>query len=328
MSNQRTCFTCGNTFFSSYGTKCSACQQTDRLSKQFEQNRQNEAQVRLQQERMHEQQLEQNQQIAALNALLSERNTAAIERQTQAIFEMSIRPKDAFDKGFNYTNAYFGKDNPYDLELEVSEDGVVFGWWDGEPYITPALNEKFFDGVYAFLDTIPRINTEVLRQQAHAAGRENAAGTLLSRFHLNSGFEINSVTIYTDTFDSNFQFELDEETGELKMFYDFPFKEQYLNDAYTQGVNEVYSELNTQEMKDFRLAFEIPKIKQQRQESALAVEHERKKKEREELLSMILGFGILLIPIAAGTAAWFFTSGLVTFILIALIIYFSFSWLT
>lgn len=184
---------------------------------------------------------------------------------------------------------YFGiDDNPYNVELEVSEDGVIFGWWDKEPYITPVLNERFFDGMYDFMGTLPRIDAKQLAQQAYLAGKQNAEGTLNPHFLLSSGFKINNVDICTAAVNSNFVFNLDEDTGKLGMSWDSPFRSDYLNDAYDLGVDEAFNELNTTDMKEFRLEFEVPELKRQRQEEAERLEKERKIRKQEELGAFII----------------------------------------
>lgn len=327
MSNQITCYSCGTVFNSNYYTgKCSTCLQTDRITEQndrrsrdqqanFEAQRLADQQAQWRQDRIHEEQMEQNRAIAALQALNAQMTASAIERQTQAIFETSIRQEDAYHKGFTYIDTYFGiDDDPYKLKLEVSEDGVVFGAWEKEPYITPTLNEKFFDGVYAGLDLLPRIDKEVLWQQAYLAGRQNTEGTLGSQFYLDPGFEINGTGIYTDTYDSKIEFELDEETGWLGMRYRPPFKGKYLCAAYKQGVDEAFAELNTPEMMQHRLNTEVVELRRQRQAEAQRLEQERKKQAEQELWATILGIGVVAAPIVAGIAAWYLTSGFTTFL--------------
>jgi putative NADPH-quinone reductase len=320
--SRNTCLGCGTVFYSNfYGSRCSACQQTDKLSDQMERDRQLNREAQWQQERMHEEQMQQNQAIAALNALNALKTASAIERQTQAIFETAIKQEDAYQKGFDYINSYFGiDDNPYDVQLEVSEDGVIFGWWDKEPYITPTLNERFFDGMYDFMGTLPRINKEQLAQQAYLAGKQNAAGTLDPYFFLNSGFIINNVAIHTAAVNSNFEFDLDEDTGKLGMSWNSPFQSDYLNVAYDRGVDEVFDKLNTPEMKQFRLETEVVELKRQRQEQAAQLEKERKEKEQEELIAFIFTAIFYSAPVIGVLAAWFLTSGFLTFFLIAVIV--------
>lgn len=320
--SQNTCLGCGTVFYSNlYGSRCSACQQTDKLSAQLERNRQLNQEAQWQQEQMHQEQMQQNQAIAALNAFNALKTASAIERQTQAIFETAIKQEDAYQKGFNYINLYFGvDDNPYNVQLEVSEDGVIFGWWDKEPYVTPVLNERFFDGMYDFMGTLPRIDKEQLAQQAYLSGKQNAAGSLESQFVLDSGFKINNVAIYTAAVNSNFEFDLDEDTGKLGMYWDSPFQSDYLNDAYDRGVDKVFNKLNTQEIKEFRLAFEVTELKRQRQEKAERLEKERKTKEQEKLFASILGVLLFAAPVVGVVAAWFLTSGFLTFFLIAAIV--------
>ena len=320
--SRNTCLGCGAVFYSNlYGNRCSTCQQTDKLSDQMERDRRLNQEAQWQHERMHEEQMQQNQAIAALNALNALKTASAIERQTQAIFETAIKQEDAYQKGFNYINSYFGiDDNPYDVQLEVSEDGVIFGWWDKEPYITPTLNEKFFDGMYDFMGTLPKIDKDQLAQQAYLAGKQNAAGTLDPYFFLNSGFKINNVDIYTAAVNSNFEFDLDEDTGKLGMSWDPPFKSDYLNTAYEQGVDEVFNELNTPDMKEFRLAYEVTEIKRQRQEESARLEKERKEKEQEELIASVFTAIFYSAPVIGVVAAWFLTSGFLTFFIIAVIL--------
>lgn len=325
--SRNTCLGCGTVFYSNfYGSRCSACQQTDRLSDQMERDRQLTREAQWQQERMHEEQMQQNQALAALSALNAQMTASAIERQTQAIFETAIKQEDAYKKGFNYINSNFGIDNdPCNVQLEVSEDGVIFGWWDKEPYITPILNEKFFDGMYNFMNTLPRIDKQHLAQQAYMAGEQNAAGTLNSHFYLNSGFKINDVDIYTAAVNSNFKFNLDEDTGKLGMSWDSPFQSDYLNDAYDQGVDTVFDKLNTPEMMQFRLDYEIPELKRQRQEEAARLEKERKQKERDEIIAFLMGAALYSAPVVGVVAAWFLTSGFLTFFLITAIVIITFN---
>lgn len=308
--SKNTCLGCGTVFYSNlYGSRCSACQQTDKLSDQMERDRRLARETQWQQERMHQEQMQQNQALAALNALNAQMTASAIERQTQAIFETAIKQEDAYRKGFNYIKTHYGMDDDTcNVQLLVDEDGVIFGWWDNEPYITPTLNERFFDGMYEFIDTLPRIDKEQLIQQAYLAGSQNAEGTLGSYFSLDSGFKINNVAVVTAAVDSGFEFRLDEDTGKLHMHWNSPFQSEYLNIAYDRGVEEMFVKSNTPEMMKFRLETDVAELKRQ-----------RKEKIQQERIASIMGAMLFSAPVVGVLAAWFLTNGLLTFFLIGAI---------
>ena len=245
-AHEQTCYTCWGTFHTvnPFVTTCPTCQQTKAILKS------------------HERQAEQ--QAAAMYEAEQQR-AAAINHQTNVFQESFITDKEAYDYGFNYIDSVTTEYNPHKVEYEVSEWGKLT-WRGVEPYLTDRLNNKFISGV---TDRMPSVSSKkviaAMKESAKRAGRQNAEGTLPSRCYLRTGITIGHHSVSSNVVDTHFSSTIDENTGELKFTWDHPFaSNSELNEAYRDGVNEVYFTENTPEKKARRLAEDVPKLKDER----------------------------------------------------------------
>lgn len=258
MSAKR-CWECNTTFYSDYGAiYCNVCHQA-RQTRQA-----NERQAR-----QDQWQAEQNARIQAQHtqALINAENQriAAINRQTRVIAESVIKPKDAYDRGYKYPDNEFRYSNPAELEIEVNERGELLWRWN-HLYIIDELNNQFRQGLGARLNQHKNMYNTI-KDSAKQAGRQNADGSLPPRFTLYTGLSIGGKAVNTKAFNSRFTSRIDEKTGELKMNWHEPFESAELNQAYKDGASEVYQAENTEEKKNYRLKFEVPKIKAAREQT-------------------------------------------------------------
>lgn len=251
------CWECNNTFYSDYGaTYCNVCDQA-RKTRQA-----NERQAR--QDRWEAEQAQREAariQAQHTQALINAENAriAAINHQTKVIAESAITTKETYDRGYKYVDDEFRYSNPAELEIEVLEDGSLSWKWH-HLYITDRLRNEFKKGLGARLGQYTNMyNT--LKASAKLTGKGNADGSFPSTyFSLHTGLKIAGVEIKTKGFRSHFTRTIDEKTGELKMNWNEPFKDPVLNQAYKDGVNEVYWAENTDEKKNYRLKFEVPEL--------------------------------------------------------------------
>jgi len=293
--SQRNCWGCGSIFYTDLGaTRCPVCIQTEAITKQHQR------QVDL--NRQHDYEMQRQNDIAAANraqAIINaeQQRIAAIASQTQAIFEIAIRPKDAYNKGYNYIDDEFVDGNQQNLNILVQESGIT-KWTYDHPFVTPTLQEEFRKGLRDRINGLQIYARESLLDSAYRAGRQIAEGTLSSRFSLYTGITINGKTIRTDTFDSHFSSTIDEKTGELKMGWQKPFKDEELNEAFSNGASEVYWEVNTEELKESRLLNEVAEIKRERHKAAQAKSTDK-----------LIGIFIFLFPFIAAWMAWELTEG-------------------
>lgn len=258
------CLECNNTFYSDFGAiHCNVCNQAIKT------RRANDRQAR--QDRWETEQAQREAariQAQHTQALINAENAriAAINHQTQVIQESAITTKYAYDRGYTYVDDEFRYGNPAELEIEVPEDGSIHWKWH-HLYITDRLNNEFKKGLGARLGQYTNMyNT--LKTSAKATGKGNADGSFPSTyFTLHTGLKIGGVDIKTKGFRSHFTSTIDEESGELKMNWKEPFKDPVLNQAYKDGVNEVYWAENTEEKKNYRLKFVVPEIQAAREHS-------------------------------------------------------------
>lgn len=308
MTQARTCYTCGSTFYSDYSFsfKCSTCQQTDKLAEQSQLNRKLEA-ARL--------------EVELIKSNDEKNKIAAIERQTQAIFETSIKPKEAFNRGFNYIDQELSEDNELNIKFQITEEGEYTFSYDGSKmYITPKLCESFIKGLESKLDSLPKVDFDYLKRSAKSAAKDNARGILSSCFCLYTGLEINGEPVFMVPVETNFKSWIDESDGTLCFSYDFPFESQELNDAYVEGATEAFDELNTPELMQSRLDNEIAKLKAERQlqkDTEEEVIRQRKNIEDTYTLYSTLTW---LFPLISIPLFWIFTNGGLTAFLLLVIV--------
>ena len=296
------CWDCNNTFYSDVGAiYCNVCNQA-RKTRQS-----NERQARQDQWAAEQAQREAARiQAQHTQALINAENAriAAINHQTQVIAESAITTKYAYDRGYNYVDNEFGYSNPAELEIEVSEYGVLSWKWQ-HPYITDRLNDEFKKGLGAKLNQYPNVYADI-KASAKRIGQGNADGTFPStHFTLYTGLKIGGVDIKTNGFKSYFTSEVDEQTGELKMNWNHPFTNDELNEAYKEGASEVYWAENTDEKKNYRLKFVVPEIQAAR-------EHTKGIRRLDKLFR----FSVYGVPILFFWLMWQLTSGWVTFLML------------
>lgn len=277
-------------------TTCPTCQQTKAILKSNE--RQAQAEAAAQREAQWQAEEAQRRHTQALINAENQR-IAAINYQTQVIMESGITSKYAYDRGYNYADTEFGWSNEANLSIVVNEYGRLEWNWN-HPYLTDRLNEEFRKGLADRLNTYPSI-FDVIKGSAIEAGKQNAEGTLPSKFCLYTGLKIGSVDIKTKTFNSSFTNTLDETTGEQVMRWSQPFENEELNQAYLDGVNEVHWVVNTPEQMNYRLRVQVPYIKAER-EIAKATKRWNK----------IFEVCTIVIPILFFLLMWQVTSGWLT----------------
>lgn len=250
------CWECSNTFYSDFGAiYCNVCNQARKTreanDRQARQNQWAAEQAQREAARIQAQHTQ-----ALINA--ENQRIAAINHQTQVIQESAITSKYVYDRGYNYVDNEFRYGNPAELEIEVIEDGGLNWQWH-HLYVTDRLRDEFKKGLGARLNQYSNIY-QTIKASAKQAGRQNANGSLQHHFTLHTGLKIGGVEIKTKGFKSHFTSTIDEKTGELKMNWKEPFKSKELNQAYKDGVNEVYRAENTEEKKNHRLKVEVPKL--------------------------------------------------------------------
>ncbi len=300
MAAQR-CWDCNNTFYSNTGgLYCNVCHQA-RKTRQH-----NERQAR-QDQWAAEQAQRENARIQAQHtqALINAENQRinAINRQTQAIMESSIKPKDAYDRGFKYADSEFKYGNPAEVEIEVGEYGGLTWKWH-RPYVTDRLNDEFSTGLATRLNQYKNVFSAI-KASAERTGKGNADGSFPSTyFTLHTGITIGGVEIKTKGFKSHFTSTLDEKTGELKMNWNEPFTNSELNQAYLDGVNKVHWEENTDEKKKHRLEVDVPELK-----------NRRKHVRNLRILDKLFRLSVYTLPILFFLFMWNITSGWVTLLM-------------
>lgn len=290
----KTCWECNTTFYSKYGAiYCNVCTQA---RKTREHNERQARQARYEAEQIQRE----NARIAAqrTQALINAENRriAAINHQTKVIMESSITSKAAYDRGFKYVDSNFKHNNEAKLSIEVNEYGTLEWRWN-HLYLTDRLNDEFKKGLGDRLNSYKNIY-DTIKASAKQAGKQNANGTLQSHFTLHTGLNIGGVAIKTKSFNSQFTNVLDETTGEQVMRWNEPFTNPALNQLYLDGVNEVHWEVNTDEKKNYRLKFEVPKLIAER-------EHNKYMRRLNKTYQLLLG----IFPIAFLFIFWNITSG-------------------
>lgn len=296
------CWECNNTFYSDFGgLYCNVCNQAIK-TRQANERQASQAQWAAEQAQREAASIQAQHTQALINA--ENARIAAINHQTKVIAESIIKPKEAYDRGYNYVDNEFRHGNPAELKIEVYEDGSINGKWQ-YLYITDRLNTEFKKGLGARLNQYSNIY-DTLKASAKATGKGNADGSFSStHFTLHTGLTIGGVVIKTKGFRSHFTSTIDEETGELKMNWKEPFKDPVLNQAYKDGVNEVYWAENTDEKKNYRLRFEVPEL-------IAAREHTKGIRRLDKLFR----FSVYTAPILFFWLMWQLTSGWATFFML------------
>lgn len=292
------CWDCNNTFYSDYGAiYCNVCNQA-RKSREANERQARQDRWEAEQARQENARIQAQHTQAIINA--ENRRIAAINHQTRVISESTIKPTEAYNKGYNYVDYELAHGNGSDLKIEVTEYGGLTWKWN-HPYVIDNLNEQFRKGLYDRLGKIQDYAT--IKASAKQAGKQNANGTLASRFTLHTGLTLGGVEIKTKAFESNFTNTLDETTGEQVMRWNEPFKNEELNQAYLDGVNEIHWDVNTDEKKNYRLRIEVPKLKAHR----IMV---KGTKRMDKTYRLLLG----IFPVLYIFIAWSITWGWGTFI--------------
>jgi len=288
MSEERMCQSCGIMFRTNrWGNfKCNICQQTERLA--------NQADAAQREQRRRDREYNNQMEYAA------RMNADAILKQNIATQESVVSINDAYNCGYQYVDGYdFPNGNSMGLKILIHDDGSISYGTRTQPYWNPHLQQSWSRGLSDSLRSV-RGNLTYLKNSARSAGKENAYATLPPAFSLHTGINLNGVNIPTTDFDSKFTFDVDKKTGELKMHFQKPFKNEEFNQAYTEGVNEAYAELNTEEKKLFRL-----------QQCKLA--------KKIKLQDKLLKGSIISFPFIAWYLLWHLTTGftaLVSFVLV------------
>lgn len=292
---KKTCWDCSTTFYSDVGAiYCNVCTQA-RKNREYNDRQARQARYEAEQTQRENARIAAQHTQALINA--ENRRIAAINHQTQVISESAITSKYAYDRGYNYVDNEFGYGNTSEVEIEVGEYGGLTWKWH-HPYVTDRLNTEFQKGLAARLNSYPNIY-DTIKASAKRIGQGNADGSFPStHFTLYTGLKIGGVDIKTKGFKSYFTSSLDETTGELKMNWNHPFTNDDLNDAYKEGASEVYWKENTDEKKNYRLKFEVPKLIAER-------EHDKYLKRLNKTYQLLLG----IFPIAFLFIFWNITSG-------------------
>jgi len=295
----KTCYECSTTFYSSVGAiYCNVCTQA-RKNREYNDRQARQARYEAEQAQREAARIQAQHTQALINA--ENRRIAAINHQTQVIMEGAISSKTAYNKGYNYIDSDFKYNNEANLSIEVNEYGTLEWRWN-HLYLTDRLNDEFKKGLGDRLNSYTNIY-DTIKASAKQAGKQNADGTLQSYFTLHTGLNIGGVEIKTKAFKSHFTNTLDETTGEQVMRWNQPFSNDELNQAYLDGVNEVHWEVNTDEKKNYRLKFEVPKLVAHR----IVV---KGTKRTDKMYRLLLG----IFPILYLFIFWTITSGWGTFI--------------
>lgn len=240
----KTCIQCGNSFIAGsmwLTYKCSVCVQTEAIEKQARND---------QYAKQAEAMLLRAEEIRRTNALIeqAELTRSAIERQTKVIAESAISVNAAYEKGYEYLDNVWTDNNENSLMLALNEEGNIYYKWNN-PYLTDRLNEQFKKGLRARIAEFESVDPACLVIAAKQAGIQNAEGVLDSTFVLDPELYVVDRRITTNYFYSEFESSLNEDTGEIMMTWQKPFQTEEYNDAYAEGVQEVYDEVNTEELK-------------------------------------------------------------------------------
>ena len=298
------CWDCNTTFHSGYGAiYCNVCYQARETRRRNERQAQKDRWAAEQDQR-------ENARIQAYHtqALINAENKriAAINHQTRVISESIIKTKDAYDRGYKYIDDEFGYSNSANLKIEVEEYGNLSWTWN-HLYVTDRLNDEFRKGLGSRLGQYKNIY-DTIKASAERIGKGNADGSFShTRFTLYTGMKIGGVDIKTKTFTSNFTSTIDEKTGDLNMNWNEPFTNPELNQAYKDGVNEVYWAENTDEKKSHRLEFDVPEIKKRRR-------HVRNLR----ILDKLFRLSVYTLPVLFFLLMWNITTGWTTFAMFVL----------
>jgi hypothetical protein len=320
------CYGCG-TKHRSHDSLCNICKasraqqkQNERLQEELIQQNRQLAHQRQQFELEQQQQFEYQQQ---------EYRRQQLHNQKLAI-EAKLSSDDIYSYGLNYLEQNFASDNQEKLSLYIKEDGSLHGEWYPRfelPHLTQALNRGLSDAINAHLGA----DRDYLLEQAYAAGRQVASGTLKSTFCLRTNVTVAGVDIFTQAFDSKFKSTIDETTGKWDCQWNQPFASADLNERFADGILEVDDEMNTEEAKAQRLEVEVPKIqanrqiaKQQRQQKQQQQKQQQRKQELDEQNRRVFDIAtqvlVWVTPLILWFLAWEFTSGLTTFFTMAFVV--------
>ena len=246
-------------------TICAACRQIDAIEKQTEQANELAEDRAYQQsvnaERNARRMEEQNQEamrIADNNARLARQQA---KENARLAAEGGVSYDDAYQYGYHFLETSDTSDDKIYSRVTLQGELVLrrSTFWD--PYKMEHLSQAFDRG----------LNKRIEELDLQHPGREyvensvyNAGYNFMPSFHIPYSVEVaGKVWEFTSRdFETKFNRRVVLETGEVQYFYDHPFGEDELNQKYTDGVNDKYSELdeNTPEQLEERLGTEVVEI--------------------------------------------------------------------
>ena len=268
MTTATYCGSCGTTFYTAHfgASICNPCREIRETRKQNELNRKQIADMNRAASYAAAQNARAIQQAEYARAQAEYARVEAINHQTNVIAEGAILSKDAYNYGYNYADNSSKENNPSNLNVFVSDQGILSWTWN-KPYITARLNEQFDKGL---CDRLCKVSAKDaysnMLVSAKKIGKDNAEGTFSTYFTLYTGVKINSRLITSvASVNTNLTRTIDEKTGELNMNWILPFpNNKELNQAYEDGVNEFCQAANTPLLRAERLANEVVEIKRER----------------------------------------------------------------
>ena len=307
-------------------TLCAACRQIESIEKSSQAQREAEAENA---QRLAEQsranarmQEELQQELYAQN----ERNAKLARKQAREnarlAAEGGVSYEDAYQYGYHYLET--ADDNIYcslTLQGELILQRSVF--WD--PYQMEHLVQAFDRGFKKRVEELALENPgrDFIDNSVYSAGYH-----FMPRFYIPYSVEVAGKMreFRTSDYETNFNRQVDLETGEVKYFYDNPFtKDEELNLTYTIGVNNKYTELdeNTPEQLEERLRTEVAPILAQQEAQRQAEEAQRQRQRRSDQddatsgdNATIIAAAISLVVLVIVGSLWFANHGFIAFVVL------------
>jgi hypothetical protein len=190
--------------------------------------------------------------------------------------ELQAEASIGYDGAYRYGYEFFDKTYPkcpktYPASLNWEMENIFFGFLQsetGEADFNPSaykfsiklLRDAAEDGFNARVAEQPRPSSfEYMIQQAYQKG---VAGE--GKFSIPSERTLFGRTLETVEFDAEFNFVLNESTGEYTLYRVLPFQSQEMNEAYDRGLGQYLYQLNTAEELEYRLQTEFPRVRAER----------------------------------------------------------------